>query len=79
MDLLIFTRNDYFNFIAFATNDELNGNHCCYCYIMLLSLLSLQMCYGICCCCIYVVLFGILDIKAFELNGFFLFAPFAPC
>ena len=33
---------------------------------MLPSLLSLQMSYGICYCCIYVVLFGILDIKAFE-------------
>ena len=46
-------------------------------------LLSLQMCYGICYCCIYVVLFGILDIKAFEFNVYFVlffpFAPFAPC
>ena len=39
-------------------------NYCCYCYMMLPS----QMCYGICYCCIYVVLFGILDIKAFEFN-----------
>ena len=46
-------------------------NYCCYCYMMLPSLLALQMCYDICYCCIYVVLFGILDIKAFEFNVYF--------
>ena len=38
---------------------------------MLPSLLSLQMCYGICYYCIYVVLFGIFDAKTFEFNRFF--------
>ena len=38
---------------------------------MLPSLLSLQLCYGICYCCIYAVLFWILDIKAFDFNVFF--------
>ena len=51
-------------------------NYCCYYYIMLPSLLFLQMCYGIFYCCIYVViyvLFGILDIKAFEFNVYLFF------
>ena len=74
----MFMRNDYINSSVFATNNGLNENFCFYCYIMLPSLLFLQMCYGMCYCCINVVLFGILDIKAFEFI-FFPFAPFVPC
>ena len=72
MELSMFMRNEYINSSVLATNNGLNENYCCYCYIMLPSLLSLQMCYGICYCCIYVVLFEILDIKAFEFNFFYL-------
>ena len=50
----MFISNDHISSSDLASNSELNENYCCYCYIMLQSLLSLQMCYGndICYCCI---------------------------
>ena len=44
MELSMFMRNNYINSSVLATNNGLNENYCCYCYIMLPSLLSLQMC-----------------------------------